>query len=116
MQISTALVPPHQRQIVIDAVCKQNLVQIDDPVMEGCRTRRQVQIPHTDKPLVKNFPYFIRVFMKIFHPTQQCAVIMLAQIFYIYRMEVPLRRAGKDLPQTRNHTSSANILFDLPIA
>ena len=63
-------------------------MQINNPIMEGCCTGTQIQIPHPHKPFIKHFPYFVYMFFEILFPAQQCPIIMQTQIFHINRMEI----------------------------
>ena len=72
-------IPSRHRQIIINSVRKQELMQINDSILKCRCTCTQIQIPQPCKCFTK-FLFNLRpVFIKILIPAQQSSVVMPSQ-------------------------------------
>ena len=65
--------------------------------MERCRTRGQVEIPHTQEFFIKHGLLFFDVIPEILFPVEQCLIVMQAEIFDIQGMEIVFCHMVQDL-------------------
>lgn len=80
-------------------------MQVDDPVVErGCACR-QIQIPHTDEPVVKHCFHLVQMFQVILSPAAKRTVIMETEILDIHGVEIIFRHGSDHLAQAGHHTA-----------
>lgn len=84
-------------------------MQINNSIMKSRGAGGQVQIPHTDKPLVEHFPDLIQMLPVIFLPAQQCLIVVKPQVFHIQNMEPLVSHSGNHLSQAGNNTARENV-------
>lgn len=70
------LIPPHRRQLIIHPFGHENLMQINNPVVEGRRTGAEIKFPHSGKLLVEHLLHLIEVFPVIFFPAAEGFIVM----------------------------------------
>ena len=112
MYVIYNLIPADHWEIIIDTLCQKNLMDINDAVMESCRTGIQIHIPHTKETFVEHFPLFLYMLVEIIRPAQKGLVVMKTEIFHIHGMEIILSQTGQDLPEAWNRSARENIFFD----